>query len=413
MATDPFLALLEQAKPQQLFTPHPSMMQQTKKAREDMMSPVAKSVVPAPPEELFPLPAAPTRSQSEDVPLSDRMMMAALASNLQPDMTPEERTFFIDELKKDIDRQQSEIDKQREIAQLYLSGPGSGSGASSVTPILGLIDAWTGSNLAATQPKPQTPEDRAAMALKLQSAISDAEGKLSKEKLDLLKTQLGSGQKKMDPFALWNIAGRQERGKEAIQMKQSEIARRKEDVIRKDIQKISDEVAAQEEKLGQIQEAFATNDLQRVSSMLANFSRVVAGEKGVLTDNDIGRLVPDSIAKTITEKIAWLSKIPTGPLPEGYTQRLLDAVNTAREKIAEKHSTQLKRRWDDYTTGQYKDVAEIFKPAFESINKQIESFKPAKSSQPSKSSQQAPTAGLIVNDDGFAAFQAAKRAGGQ
>jgi hypothetical protein len=58
-------------------------------------------------------------------------------------------------------------------------------------------------------------------------------------------------------------------------------------------------------QLNYVDQVFARGDTREIASVISNFARIVAGEKGVLTDRDITRQLPDSFQKIKEDVIAF------------------------------------------------------------------------------------------------------------
>lgn len=172
----------------------------------------------------------------------------------------------------------------------------------------------------------EAPEDRSAMLMKLRNAVVEAEQGMSKQQLDFLRSQL--------------LAKQQRGGLQAQQSEQNRQMRAFENVSRKfdaPQKEISDFYQAHDA----VRSALASGNVAAIQSSLSNYARM-SGEKGVLTDQDIARVMPDNLKQKAS---VWWSKVasdPNTPAPEG----VIEALNAGLGRLKAAAETKAKERID-------------------------------------------------------------------
>lgn len=79
-----------------------------------------------------------------------------------------------------------DLASMRKRLENYLQVPGQ----TNLSPLMGLVDTWTGSNLAKTYDQPMSPEQRMMMANNLQSGINKEQTGLTSDQMKFYKDQL-------------------------------------------------------------------------------------------------------------------------------------------------------------------------------------------------------------------------------
>lgn len=111
-----------------------------------------------------------------------------------------------------------------------------------------------------------------------------------------------------------------------------------------EISKITKPQTEADQRFEMIDEGFRNGDIQSVNTVLQQFSRAVAGQRGVLTDKDIRLIDPSSIYKTFGELEAYFSKTPTARLDPKYTKILRGLTELARTRTREKNSADFEQK---------------------------------------------------------------------
>jgi hypothetical protein len=184
-----------------------------------------------------------------------------------------------------------------------------------------------GGKLAESMPTADTPEQRAMKIQQLEN---------------LLQNQRGDLTKNVTKF----VNDRQERFQKAQDLK-------KEDTLRNDISKSVIQPSIEDHKnLGIMDTALASGDSQKILNTLSTYARSISGEKGVLTDNDIVRVMPANYQGTVARVLAYFSATPNAKLPPEYTQSMREMVSAARAQLAQKYADTLEAKKKMYSNPQ-------------------------------------------------------------
>ncbi len=228
-----------------------------------------------------------------------------------------------------------------------------------------------GSKLLQGYKAPESEEAKAEKMLQLQNAIQKAREGISDKEIDSMKAQLSNNTVKQQLSAMQGM-GRNERFGEAQTLK-------KEDTLRKDIAGIGDKVAEATSMMGTIEENLASGDYQKVANTLSNFSRAVGGEKGVLTDQDIARVLPKNFQGSIARFTAYFGATPSAQIPPEYTKALVELTQTAKRRASEKFAKEVALRKRSYgaPTSAYRDIMPgVGRALFEGIEENIQGMVP-------------------------------------
>jgi hypothetical protein len=158
------------------------------------------------------------------------------------------------------------------------------------------------------------PEDRSEFLRKLRQDVQHGQGALTDDEINFLKTQLASKQ-----------AARQE-GTQArfLAGKDADIYR---DVVKK-FEKPAEGIQTFYQSSDAVKQAFQSGDMFSIQSALSNFARM-NGEKGVLTDQDIARVMPANLK---TKAISWWSKVSSDPTVQAPPE-VLDALMKNMDRL--------------------------------------------------------------------------------
>jgi hypothetical protein len=170
----------------------------------------------------------------------------------------------------------------------------------------------------------EAPEDRIAILNKLENAVSEAQQGLTKDQVAALKNMMEAGQ--------------QRGALQALQSEENRKMRMFENVSRK-FDKPQQELADFYQAHDAFKSALGAGDVAAVQSALSNYSRMT-GEKGVLTDQDIARVITPTISLKFAQLRSKLLSDPNTPVPKEILTSLssgLDRLKAAAEtKIASK-----------------------------------------------------------------------------
>lgn len=198
-----------------------------------------------------------------------------------------------------------------------------------LSPLLALSDQWSGGNLSKNYKAPESVEEKALNAIKLQDLISQRESGMSKEQLEFLKAQLRERNSETN--------SRQDRFETGQTRKSDEYI----DKFVGDIEK----AAADEAKTFNVMDsAFNSGSYAQIVSSLANYARSVSGEKGVLTDQDIARIMPRNYQGGVAKFLSYFNEIPTSELPADFTTELQSLLNKAKNETSKKYADRLSQK---------------------------------------------------------------------
>lgn len=205
--------------------------------------------------------------------------------------------------------------------------------------MLGLIDDYTGSKMSQRYKAPMTPEARAQLLLSYGE-------KTKKDREALLKDVLSSARymksgtmmdQTVQSLLLGNTVGRaaprpQGSGRgEAIDDWKVIAEGNKANKDYLEGKKILDTL---DSNLGR-------GDLQGLRMSLSLAARQLGGEKGVLTDNDIARVLPNVPGLTIAGMEGWLTNNPNVLVDRKVTKGLKELSKVARERLKDKSLDQV------------------------------------------------------------------------
>lgn len=168
----------------------------------------------------------------------------------------------------------------------------------------------------------EAPEDRTAILNKLENAVAEAQQGLTKDQVLALKNMMEAGQ--------------QRGALQALQSEQNREMRVFENVSRK-FDKPQQELADFYQADDAFKSALEAGDVASIQSSVANYARMV-GEKGPLSDSDIGRAISPTFALKLAEFRAKLFNNPKTPVPKEIIDSLKAGSNRLR-KAAEVKAT--------------------------------------------------------------------------
>jgi hypothetical protein len=137
-----------------------------------------------------------------------------------------------------------------------------------------------------------------------------------------------------------------------------------------DITKISDELGEEGQKFQMLEENLASGDYVKITNSLANFSRAVAGQKGVLTDKDIALVLPRNFGGSLAKFEEYFRTTEPTQVPKEYTRALVELTQMAKDKTAARLMQDLDQRelrYNNPNSAYYGVYSTVGKPQFESI----------------------------------------------
>jgi hypothetical protein len=221
-------------------------------------------------------------------------------------------------------------------------------------PFAEAIRSYGSTTVAPVAAPEMTETQRQEMLRKLQAQVQGAQEGMTKEQVAALRTMMQEKDAKSNMQALLSMGNQEMRAFENVQRK-----------FDKPIKDINDFYQSHDA----VKSALDSGDIYAIQSSLSNYARM-SGEKGVLTDEDIKRVMPANLQNKFA---IWWSRIksdPTVKAPEGVIQALnsgLGRLRTAAETKARK-SLELAKGQASKGPGVYKKYAnDIFEEASQSI----------------------------------------------
>lgn len=197
-------------------------------------------------------------------------------------------------------------------------------------------------NLAAQYKAPTAAREMGKENLAVVDAVQKQRGQFSKEQVDLLKANLQGYRTEQvlrdiqDKLSQGNKPPAP-RGNPAVQ--QSQFDRE----YRAKLAPVLADLNASKEQFGIIDSALASRDYASINLTLAQLARRVSGEKGVLTDQDVKRVMPSNFQGDVAKFMTYLNGVtPTTVVPPEYAKSLQGMVELAKQRAREKYEGQVK-----------------------------------------------------------------------
>ena len=213
--------------------------------------------------------------------------------------------------------QEAELTRQRKLADIYA---GSGAGQVDLSPLLQFSSQMTGIDIAKGYKAPPTAAQSAEQAQGMYAQLPKLQDALADNKLNLLKMKLAAAQRKGDN-------GRQERFDQA---QDTQISFK----LDQPYQKLQSEKNDFDRAYEVITGALDRGDVASVQGSLSMLARL-SGEKGVLTDEDIARVVPVNLQSKMTQYLSKLRSDPETKVPADIVTALRNNIGgllTAHDK---------------------------------------------------------------------------------
>jgi hypothetical protein len=216
------------------------------------------------------------------------------------------------------------------------------------SPLMALVDTWTGSKLAGAYNAPESGSERLLNVAKLKDAIAKQRGQFTDSQINLLKTltggytqfkdvrgtEMATSQTNDDPN-LVRTAGRGGGGSGNNPLLKE---------MRANLDKITQSAAARNEQFAQIDDAFKSGQYQRIMGILGQYARGVSGEKGVLTEPDIQRLIPSNWQTTVAKLDSYFRITPSSKVDPMYVAQLRKSIAEAKRNAASVYNGLIKTK---------------------------------------------------------------------
>jgi len=220
------------------------------------------------------------------------------------------------------EQQQEAVNKQHQAADEAEALP---TGLN-LAPLLALTDSWTGSKMAPSYQQPESPEEKQLRVAKLRQLAGEGQEKVTKQQLSLL---LGEGKDDTNLLRALAVAG----GSGQQDMKRMMLQWQKDKYLTEDLGKIEKELESKIEALDGVEEGLSRGNIQALGTVVSNYARSVSGEKGVLTDEDIFRVIPKNIYKDVAGLVSYFKKTPAEKIPPEYVAEMRALTELAKERL--------------------------------------------------------------------------------
>ncbi len=207
-----------------------------------------------------------------------------------------------------------------------------------LSPLAALVDQWTGSNLSRSYKRPMAAEERAKLLMDYGTKTEANRQKLLDEVMkaaQYMKSGTATNQ------LMSSLTGIQGAGYVQPKPTSSGSGARMDWNIVQAGDKINKDFLAANSTLDQLQTAIQGGKLADVQQALSLAARAISGEKGVLTDQDIGRVLPQTIGMTADKFQAWLTNNPGVVMNPKILQTLRDQIPVIRARLQATKQAQL------------------------------------------------------------------------
>ncbi len=236
-----------------------------------------------------------------------------------------------------------------------------------------MADALRGQNLAGHYKAPGTRQKDLETAQKLKEAMAKQQGEITDDMVSILKNSSDKEYQR----ALMGM-GRQQRFDESLDLK-------REDNLRKDVNKVADEYNTVQGQFNMAEQAVKQGDTRTVSMVISSIARNIGEQKGSLSDGDVARSLPPDIATSVAGLEAYLGSNPQ--VSPQLQNALLGLINLSRQKSNAIYEESLNRRKSAYSAGSYSPLMQKGKVGdviFGSASKPLDAQPPVPQPPPTK-----------------------------
>ncbi len=216
----------------------------------------------------------------------------------------------------------------------------------------------------------------------MQEVINKAEDRLTGHQVDLLKESMKQMGKQRSDRLLASLFGGEENRKRRDVDLQIKISEDADQSINKNV------LTNKYQEDAQVFQTLETNltpdpdtgvvDVQTFRANLGPIARLVSAERGVLTNDDIRRVVPSNIRASWAAFKAWFAATPTADLPKGFEKKLLQMVTSAKKNYVRLKMNRLlteyrnsKKKPQIDTVGLRESVNSKFKNTFDELERVV------------------------------------------
>lgn len=288
-----------------------------------------------------PMPAAPAPSQSQPSVFGDMNSLMAMMGGMDPQQMKEMRERFQRISDASISRQRNMLDKMN---QRYESTLENKKGILDLdwTPLLSLADNMTRpfnpTNYAQTYMqsslRPESEMQRQRRLGQMEQGILAGERGLMNQEIQALQQggMMGGGTGRTMLREMMRDIRDEKRHKRMMERMDKRYGQDQEKWTFKDHEKFLSEemekVYAGKMDIENVQKALNAKSLQRVQSVVGLVARMM-GERGVLTEGDIGRQLYVTLGLTVKKAQAFLEDNPNTPMPKAQLENLKATIQDA------------------------------------------------------------------------------------
>lgn len=190
--------------------------------------------------------------------------------------------------------------------------------------LMNFVDAMYGTKMASTYKAPTTQAEAIKRAQDLEDTALLFQFKkdmqIMNDKAELEKAAITAKNQKEASLATLGVMGRD---------------------INKNIFAATNKLSESVTQLQIIDQALKDGSLNKTTAVLGQIARLISGEKGVLTNQDINRALTRTIGKDFASLKAYFTNNPNAKLPEGTLTALRQLTAMTQLKIKEKYGTKL------------------------------------------------------------------------
>lgn len=207
-----------------------------------------------------------------------------------------------------------------------------------LSPLMALADQWSGSKLAQSYHKPSGPEDRAKLLMDYGAKTEANKQKVMDEVLKAAQyMKSGTATNQLTSM----LTGTQAAGYAPPKPPGGGSGARMDWQIAQEGNKVSKEFQESKGRLDSLSTALASGNLGDVTRALSLAARELSSEKGVLTDQDIGRVLPQTIGMSADKFASWITNNPNVKLDPKILQGLRDELPRALGRLQSRQAAKL------------------------------------------------------------------------
>lgn len=224
-------------------------------------------------------------------------------------------------------RSKAAIDLQRqgvEENQAYINEMAKQQPGINWAPGIATADFLLGTEFSKAYKAPKSKEERDKELFTLKNYLQQQKKGLSDAEIDLLKSQMQSANL---PLSLLKGEGTQGRF-------EAKLGKEIDDKVAKQYNDATKDMADLGAKYKNLEDNLKSGSIVKINTTLSQFARLIAGEKGVLTDADINRSMPPTLANRIGTLAIYFGD-PTKPPPQKVVNEMIDLVKQAKKYLKE------------------------------------------------------------------------------